>query len=136
MARCTRCPHEELADRVLRAIRQHSADLLLVISPELGTSDDVAVAAAVHTAARQAGLGVVESTAPEAPGAWLIDLGNGADAARTIQKTAAAAHQSQSQELPRVIRRLDLLDGREAVRWVVPAADAATMGPTATATAP
>jgi N-acetylglucosamine malate deacetylase 2 len=114
-----RQPHDELAGRVLRAIRQHSADLLLVIAPETGTGGDVAVAAAARAAARQAGLPVMASTAPQAPGAWMIDLGTEADTARTIQKAAAAAHESQSDDLPRVIRRLDLLDHREAVRWLV-----------------
>jgi N-acetylglucosamine malate deacetylase 2 len=114
-----RQPHDELADRVLRAIRQHSADLLLVIAPEVGTSGDVAVAAAARAAARQAGIPVVASIAPQAPDAWMIDLGIEADTARAIQRAAAAAHESQSQELPHVLQRLDLLGGGEAVRWLV-----------------
>jgi len=114
-----RQPHDELAGRVLRAIRQHCADLLLVIAPEVGTSGDVAVAAAARAAARHAGVPVVASTAPETPGAWVIDLGSEADTARAIQKAAAAAHESQSQELPRVLQRLDLLSRGEAVRWLV-----------------
>ena len=47
-------------------------------------------------------------------------LGADAATARAIQKSAAAAHQSQSQALPELIRRLDLLDGRESLRWLVP----------------
>jgi hypothetical protein len=43
-----------------------------------------------------------------------------ASTARAIQKAAAAAHQSQSPALPQLIRRLDLLDGREYLRWLVP----------------
>jgi hypothetical protein len=104
---------------VLYAIRQHSADLLLVIAHEVGTCGDVAVAAAACAAARKAGVPVVTSTALQTPGAWIIDLGPQADTARIIQKAAAAAHKSQSQELGSVIRRLDLLEGREAVRWLV-----------------
>jgi hypothetical protein len=50
----------------------------------------------------------------------MIDLGADVAIARAIQKAAAAAHQSQSQALPELIRRLDLLDGREALRWLVP----------------
>jgi hypothetical protein len=50
----------------------------------------------------------------------MIDLGADAAIARAIQKAAAAAHQSQSDALPELIRRLDLLDGREALRWLVP----------------
>jgi hypothetical protein len=55
-----------------------------------------------------------------AGGTWTIDLGADAATARAIQKAAAAAHQSQSEALPELIRRLDLLDGREALRWLVP----------------
>ena len=59
-----------------------------------------------------------------ARGTWMIDLGADAATARAIQKSAAAAHQSQSDALPGLIRRLDLLDGREALRWLAPPSSA------------
>jgi hypothetical protein len=48
----------------------------------------------------------------------MIDLGPDAATARAIQKAAAAAHESQSAALPQLIRRLDLLDGQEHLRWL------------------
>jgi LmbE family N-acetylglucosaminyl deacetylase len=113
-------PAEELTERVRHAIRQYSADLLLVIDPETGDPDDAAVAAAACNAASRAGVPVVARTDPGGPGAWMIDLGTGAATARAIQKAATAAHQSQSEALPGLIRRLDLLDGQEPLRWLIP----------------
>lgn len=114
-----RHPAGELAERVGRAIRQHQADLLLVIDPASGDPDDAAVAAAVWTAARQAGVSAVARTTPGARGAWMIDLGADAATARAIQKSALAAHASQAEALAQLIRRLDLLDGREHARWLI-----------------
>jgi LmbE family N-acetylglucosaminyl deacetylase len=111
-----RYPVAELADRVRRASRWHSADLLLVIDPDTGDLDDIAVAAA----ARLAGVPVVARTVPGAHGAWMIDLGGDAAAARAIQKAAAAAHASQSQALPELIGHVDLQGGGEQLRWLVP----------------
>ena len=113
-------PVADLIQSVRHAIRRYCADLLLVIDPETGDPDDTAAALAACAAARQAGVPVVARTQPRARGAWMIDLGADATTARTIQKSAAAAHQSQSQALPELIQRLDLLDGREALRWLVP----------------
>lgn len=113
-------PVADLTEVVRHAIRRHSADLLLVIAPEVGDPDDTAVALAACAAARQAGIRVVARTEPGARGSWMIDLGADAATARAIQKSAAAAHQSQSQALPELIRRLDLLGGREPLRWLVP----------------
>ena len=48
-------PAAQLTERVRRAIRQHSPDLLVVIDPEVGDPDDVAVAMAACAAARQEG---------------------------------------------------------------------------------
>jgi N-acetylglucosamine malate deacetylase 2 len=112
-------PVAELSERVQRAIHQHSADLLLVIDPAVGGPDEGAVAAAASAAARQAGLPAVAGTVPAARGAWIIDLGADAATARAIQNSAAAAHASQSQALPRLARRLDRMDGREHLRWLV-----------------
>lgn len=113
-------PVADLTQLVRRAIRRYSADLLLVIAPEAGDPDDTAAALAACAAARQAEVPVVARAEPGARGAWMIDLGAHAATARAIQKSAAAAHQSQSQALPELIRRLDLRDDREALRWLVP----------------
>ena len=115
--RCS--PGPELTERVRRAIRQHGADLLVVIDPEAGDADDAAVATAACTAARQDGVPVVASTGPDGRGAWAIELGAEAATARAIQKAAVAAHASQSCGLPEQTRRIDLLDGREHLRWLV-----------------
>ena len=69
-----------------------------------------------------ASLGLLSLTRGEASplnGAWVIDLGADAGTARTIQKSAVAAHASQSEALSRLTRRVDLLDSREHVRWLV-----------------
>lgn len=114
-----RQPVAELTDRISRAVRLHSPDLLLIIAPEAGELDDLAVAVAVRAAAARAGLPVVGHTRPGVEGAWMIDLGAEASTARAIQKAAAAAHSSQSDALPAVLRRLDVLDGTETLRWVL-----------------
>jgi LmbE family N-acetylglucosaminyl deacetylase len=127
-------PEAELAGRIGRAIRQHAADLVLVIDPAAGDADhddavlddaamdDAAVAAAACTAARRAGVPVLARAAGILPGAWVINLSPDGGTARAIQKAAAAAHESQSEALPRLIRRLDRLDSREHLRWLVPPA--------------
>lgn len=114
-------PQAELARRVRRAIREHAADLVLVIDPATGDQDDTAVAAAVCAAARLAGVPAVARTAADAHGAWMINLRAEATTARAIQKCAVAAHTSQSEALPQRVHRIDLLDGREHLRWLVPA---------------
>ena len=115
-----RRPVVELTTRILRAIREHSADMLLVIAPESGDPDDTAVAVAASSAARHEGIPAVARTEPGARGAWTIDLSADAPTARVIQKSAAAAHESQSEALPEVICRLDMLPDREPLRWLVP----------------
>lgn len=112
-------PEAELAGRIGRAIWQHSVDLVLIVAPEAGDRDDAAVARAAKAAAAGAGVPVVASTRPGALGAWLVDLGDDAPIARAIQRAAAAAHASQSANLPELMRRLAALDTREAVRWVM-----------------
>lgn len=144
-----RQPEAELGERIGRAIREHAADLLLVIDPAAGDADDdgsamddaavdtgdaavaavavadggddAAVAAVACAAARRARVPVLARTGPpgRVPGAWVIDLGPDAGTARAIQKAAAAAHESQSAALPALIRRLDLLGGQEHLRWLV-----------------
>jgi LmbE family N-acetylglucosaminyl deacetylase len=112
-------PAAELADRIYHAIRQHAAALLLTADPRAGAPEDTAVARAAAIAGARAGVPVVARTAPGTAGAWTIDLGADAATARAIQKSAAAAHTSQSAALPALVRRLDRLDGREALRWLV-----------------
>ncbi|HET9970492.1 MAG TPA: PIG-L family deacetylase [Streptosporangiaceae bacterium] len=128
-------PAADLTQLVRHAIGRYCADLLLVIAPEAGDPDDTAVARAACAAASQAGVPVAARAGPDAADTWTIDLGAGAATARAIQKSAAAAHQSQSQALPELIQRLDLLDGREALRWLVPPPATPEPGTTIPATA-
>jgi LmbE family N-acetylglucosaminyl deacetylase len=115
-----RCyPRAELTERVRRSIRWCCADLLVVVDPEAGDPDEVAVAMAAYTAAAQEGVPVVACTGPGGRGAWMIELGAEAATARAIQKSAVGAHVSQCQGLPELTRRIDLLDGREYLRWLV-----------------
>ena len=114
-----RHPLADLTERVWRAIRRHSPDLLLIIDPAAGGPDDAAVAAAAGAAAARAGLPVAAHTRSADRGAWVIDLGPDAPVARAIQKAAAAAHASQAEALPQLVRRIDQLDGREHLRWLV-----------------
>jgi LmbE family N-acetylglucosaminyl deacetylase len=109
-------PMAELTSRIQRAIREHAPDLLLVIDPVAGDPDDVAVVAATGAAARQAGVPMVACTVADARGAWMIGLGADAETARAIQRSATAAHTSQSEALPLVLARLA---GPEHLRWLV-----------------
>lgn len=109
----------ELAERIQRAVREYSADLLLVVAPESGDISDSAVARATTAAALQAQIPVAARTRPGVSGSWLLDLGADAEVARAVQKSAAAAHTTQSQALPGLLSRLDRLGNTEAVRWLV-----------------
>jgi LmbE family N-acetylglucosaminyl deacetylase len=111
-------PTDELADRIGRAIRERSADMVLVIATEAGDRDDAAVVRAAKAAASAAGVSTIAHTRPGVPGAWTLDLGADTETARAIQKAAAAAHASQSEALPALIRRLDLLGSGETLRWL------------------
>ena len=115
----SRYPRAELTERIRRAIREHAPDLLLVIDPAAGDPDDTVVAAATGAAASQAGVPVVACTVAGARGARMIDLGADTETARAIQRSAAAAHASQSEALPLVLARLA---GQDHLRWLVPAA--------------
>jgi N-acetylglucosamine malate deacetylase 2 len=108
----------DLAERIGRAVRQYAPDLLLVVAPEAGDRADMAVARAATAAAARAGLPVVARTRPDAPGAWTVSLGENAEITRAVQHSAIAAHGSQSELLPAVIERLDLLEDEEALRWL------------------
>jgi LmbE family N-acetylglucosaminyl deacetylase len=111
------CRAGELTERVGREVRRQAPDVLLVID-SFGSPDDVAVAAATLRAGLRAGLPVLARCMPGARGGWLADLGPQAARARAAQRSAAAAHASQSDALAGVQRRLSLLDGRERLRWL------------------
>ena len=112
-------PTSDLAARIGQAISEYSADLLLVVAPETGDIGDAAVARAVTAAALQSRLPAVARTKPGVSGAWILDLGAGAEIARAIQRSAAAAHTSQSEALPELIDRVDQLGIVETLRWLV-----------------
>jgi LmbE family N-acetylglucosaminyl deacetylase len=109
----------DLAGRIQRAISEYSADLVLVVAPETGDIADAAVARAATAAALTAGVPVAARTRPGVSGAWVLDLGADAEVARAIQKSAAAAHTSQSAALPELISRLDQLGSAETLRWLL-----------------
>ena len=133
-------PLAELTELVQREIRRRAPDLLLVVDPgpagpggampaddpddnpvlASDGSDNAVVARAVRCAAERAGVPVVARTRPGARGACQVGLGPDPAAARDTQRSAAAAYLSQSEALPEVRRRLELLDGREALRWLIP----------------
>jgi LmbE family N-acetylglucosaminyl deacetylase len=112
-------PVPALTARVRSMIREHEPDLVLVVDPAAsGDADDARVAKAACLAAQSASLPVAARTAPGACGSWPLDLGADAALGRAIQLSAVAAHASQSAELPRLRRRLDLQTGPEQVRWL------------------
>jgi LmbE family N-acetylglucosaminyl deacetylase len=115
------CPMPDLAERVRRAITEHAPDLILVLDPSAGNSDDTYVARAVSLAAGSAGVPVAARTMPGASGSWTVELGAEAGVARDVQRAAARAHASQSETLPEVLASLDSFGGREQLRWLVPA---------------
>jgi LmbE family N-acetylglucosaminyl deacetylase len=110
---------DDLAQRIRRAVAEYSADLVLVVAPETGDIGDAAVARAATSAALLAGVPLAARTRPGVSGAWMLDLGTDAEMARAIQKSAAAAHATQSDALPELIRRLDQLGSVETLRWLV-----------------
>jgi LmbE family N-acetylglucosaminyl deacetylase len=109
----------ELIGRIQQAISEHSAGLVLVVAPETGDIGDAAVSRAATAAALLAGVPVAARTRPGVSGAWTLDLGADAEIARAIQKSAAAAHTSQSAALPGLIARLDKLGSAETLRWLL-----------------
>jgi len=113
-------PPRKLSGRILRAIRTYEADLLLVVDPAGAGDEDAAVAAAAVLAGRRAGLPVVARTGCGRAGSWPLDLGPDAGGARAAQRSATAAHVSQSQVRPLILRRLDALDDREYLCWLSP----------------
>jgi LmbE family N-acetylglucosaminyl deacetylase len=111
-------PTPALAEQVSLAISRFSADLVLVVAPETGDLGEAAVASAATSAAAQAGVPVLARTRSGVSSAWDVDLGVDADVARVIQKSAAAAHTSQSDALPALLSRLDMLNRAETLRWL------------------
>jgi N-acetylglucosamine malate deacetylase 2 len=112
------CPAGELTERIRREVRRQAPDVLLVVDPAAGSRDDAAVAAAARCAAQLDDLPVLARSLPESRGGWLADLGPQAADARAVQRSAVAAHVSQSEALPRVQHSLGLLDGHERLRWL------------------
>jgi N-acetylglucosamine malate deacetylase 2 len=108
----------QLTERVCREVRKQAPDLLLVIDPDDGSPDDVAVAAAAQRAGQRVGLPVLARCIPGGRSGWLADLGPHAAAARAAQRAAAAAHTSQSDGPAGMQCRLGLLNGQERVRWL------------------
>jgi LmbE family N-acetylglucosaminyl deacetylase len=113
----------DLAGRIQQAVREYSADLVLVVAPETGDIGDAAVASAATATAMEAGVPLAGRSRPGVPGAWVLDLGTGAEAARAIQKAAAAAYATQAEALPDVVSRLDRLGRVETLRWLVSQAE-------------
>jgi N-acetylglucosamine malate deacetylase 2 len=109
----------DVAERIERAAAEYSADLVLVVAPETGDIADAAAARAAIAAALRAGMPVMARTRAGVSGSWLLDLGTDAEVARAIQKSAAAAHVTQSETLPALLTRLDELGTLEAVRWLI-----------------
>jgi len=109
----------DLAGRIQHEISRYSADLVLVVAPETGDIGDAAVARGATAAALQAGVPLAARTRPGVSGAWTVDLGAEAEVARAIQKSAAAAHATQSEALSAMISRLDQLGSMETLRWLV-----------------
>jgi N-acetylglucosamine malate deacetylase 2 len=109
----------ELIGRIRQAISEYGADLVLVVAPETGDIGDAAVARTATAAALQAGVPVAARTRPGVSGAWILDLGADAELARAIQKSALAAHTSQSAAIPELISRLDQLGTVETLRWLL-----------------
>jgi N-acetylglucosamine malate deacetylase 2 len=116
----SRSPMYALTERVERAIDEHEPDLLLVTDPVDGSPEDARLARATCLAARRAGLPVAARTMAGAVNSWLLDLGSTTTAVRAVQRSAAAAHASQSDGFDQVHERLNSLDAGEWLRWLVP----------------
>jgi N-acetylglucosamine malate deacetylase 2 len=118
--RLSSCEPSVLAGRVRRAIADQSADLLLVTDPAEYGLDEAIVAMAACEAARAARVPALARTVSAARGGWQVDLGAHAAQARAAQRSAVAAHASQSGGLADLTFRLGLLGSSEWLRWLVP----------------
>ncbi len=115
----SRSPTSALVERIERAIAEYGPDLLVVAEPAAGSPDDEQVAEATCRAARRAGLPVAARTLPGAVDSWPLHLGAATPAVRAVQRSATAAHASQSEALGQVHGQLDSLNGQEWLRWLV-----------------
>ena len=118
--RLSSCGVSALAERVGRAIADQSADLVLVSDPAESGLDDAVVAMAACAAAEKARLPALAHTRSAMRGGWPVDLGAEAAQARAVQRSAVAAHASQSAALTDLTFRLRMLGRTEWLRWLVP----------------
>jgi LmbE family N-acetylglucosaminyl deacetylase len=118
--RLSSCELSTLIERVSRAITEQSADLVLVTDPAESGLDDAVVAMAACAAAEAARVPTLCRTLSAVRGGWQVDLGDGAAQARAAQRSAVAAHASQSDGLADLTFRLRLLGRSEWLRWLVP----------------
>ena len=120
------CRMSDLTARVERAIAEYAPDLVLVLDPATGNCDDAQAARAACLAAESAGVPVAARTIRGAQGSWQVELGDKTGAARSVQRSAARAHASQSEALPELLARLD---SHEQLRWLLPPTIAPTIAP-------
>lgn len=120
--RLSSCALAVLAGRVGRAIADHAADLVVVTDPAECGLDEAVVGMAASEAAGRARLPAVARTVSAGRGGWQVDLGDQAAKARAVQRSAVAAHTSQSGALDDITFRLGLLGRTEWLRWLVPPA--------------
>jgi N-acetylglucosamine malate deacetylase 2 len=118
--RLSSCELPMLTHRIGRAVTDHAADLVLVTDPAESGLDEAVAAMAACEAARQARLPAVARTVSAVRGGWQVDLGDQAAQARAVQRSAVAAHTSQSGALGDLTFRLRLLGRSEWLRWLVP----------------
>jgi LmbE family N-acetylglucosaminyl deacetylase len=118
--RLSSCGVSALTERVGRAIADQSADLVMVTDPAESGLDDAVVAMAACAAAQDSRLPVLARTLSAVRDGWQLDLGADAAQARAVQRSAVAAHASQSDELADLTFRLRLLGRSEWLRWLVP----------------
>lgn len=116
------CQLTALTERIHRAIRSHSPDLLLVIDPADGDADTAVAAMAACAAADEDGIPVVARTLPAASAGWCVSLGADTATARAVQRSAVAAHRSQADGASALMTHLDQLGGDEWLRWLMPPA--------------
>jgi N-acetylglucosamine malate deacetylase 2 len=112
------CQLSDLTGRVQRAIAEHAPDLILVLDPATGDSEDAQVARAVCLAAKSAGVPVAARTIPGVRDSWPTELGAMTEAARAVQCSAVRAHASQSEALRDVLAGLNCLGSHEQLRWL------------------
>jgi LmbE family N-acetylglucosaminyl deacetylase len=118
------CGVSALAARIRRAMTDQPTDLVLVTDPAESGLDDAVVAMAACAAAEEARVPALARTMSAVRGGWQVDLGADAAQARAVQRSAVAAHASQSAALADLTVRLRLLGRSEWLRWLVPPPEA------------